>query len=128
MAGVARLSVVPLKFAARRFSPKSAKLNLMKENLEQFDNSAAFAARLDAADALRDFREKFYIPKQSNGADTLYFTGNSLGLQPKTARAHIEQEGTLSERRRRNPSNTGNAIATNAQVDGSGTDDNGAVG
>jgi kynureninase len=39
-----------------------------------------------------DFREKFYIPKQSNGEDVLYFTGNSLGLQPKTTREYIEQE------------------------------------
>lgn len=64
----------------------------MKDTLQQFENSAAFAARLDAADALKHFREKFYIPKQANGEDVLYFTGNSLGLQPRTARAYIEQE------------------------------------
>lgn len=64
----------------------------MKDTFLNFENSAEFAADLDAADALRDFREKFYIPKHTNGEDTLYFTGNSLGLQPKTARAYIEQE------------------------------------
>lgn len=41
---------------------------------------------------LQNFREKFHIPKQPDGEDVLYFTGNSLGLQPKTTRAYIEQE------------------------------------
>src|SRR5215204_4388501 len=58
----------------------------------QFENSAAFAARMDERDPLRGFREKFHIPRQAGGEDVLYFTGNSLGLQPKTARAYIEQE------------------------------------
>lgn len=47
---------------------------------------------MDEKDSLKHFRERFYIPKQSNGEDVIYFTGNSLGLQPKTARAFIEQE------------------------------------
>lgn len=47
---------------------------------------------MDKTDALRHFREKFYIPKQAGGEDVLYFTGNSLGLQPKTVRAAVEQE------------------------------------
>jgi len=64
----------------------------MNDTTLQFENSAAFAARIDERDALKSFREKFYIPKQASGEDVLYFTGNSLGLQPKTARAYIEQE------------------------------------
>ena len=64
----------------------------MKATTPQFENSAAFAAETDARDALRHFRERFYIPKQESGADVLYFTGNSLGLQPKTVREYIEQE------------------------------------
>jgi kynureninase len=64
----------------------------MKDMTRQFENSAACAAALDAADPLKDFRARFYVPKQSNGDDVLYFTGNSLGLQPKTAREYIEQE------------------------------------
>ncbi len=60
--------------------------------MAEFDNSAAFAAGRDAADPLKRFREKFYIPKLSDGADAIYFTGNSLGLQPQTTRAYIEQE------------------------------------
>jgi kynureninase len=58
----------------------------------KFEASPAFAAGLDARDPLSRFREKFHIPKQPDGADVLYFTGNSLGLQPKTARAYLEQE------------------------------------
>jgi kynureninase len=58
----------------------------------KFETSASFAAEMDTRDFLRKFREKFYIPKKSNGEDVLYFTGNSLGLQPKTARQYIEQE------------------------------------
>lgn len=37
---------------------------------------------LDQADELKEFRNEFYFP-QHNGKDCLYFTGNSLGLQPK---------------------------------------------
>ncbi len=47
---------------------------------------------MDEADSLRAFRAKFHIPKQSNGEDVVYLTGNSLGLQPKTTRSYIEQE------------------------------------
>ena len=50
-----------------------------------------FAAQADEADPLRSYREKFHIP-QHNGKDTVYFTGNSLGLQPKSAREVIDQE------------------------------------
>lgn len=57
-----------------------------------FEASASFAAKMDSADALKNFREKFYIPRQANGDDVIYFTGNSLGLQPKLTRKYIEQE------------------------------------
>ncbi len=57
-----------------------------------FETTESFAKNLDAQDLLRNYREKFYIPKQVNSEDVLYFTGNSLGLQPKTVRAFIEQE------------------------------------
>jgi kynureninase len=57
-----------------------------------FEASASFAAEMDANDPLKNFREKFYIPKQANGEDVLYFTGNSLGLQPRATRSYIEQE------------------------------------
>jgi kynureninase len=57
-----------------------------------YEASESFARQMDEHDALKHFRDKFYFPKQSSGGDILYFTGNSLGLQPKTVRAHIEQE------------------------------------
>lgn len=49
------------------------------------------ARELDSADPLSHFRERFHIP-QHQGADAMYFTGNSLGLQPKAAKAALEVE------------------------------------
>ena len=63
----------------------------MSETIK-FEVSAIFAAKMDAKDPLKNFREKFYIPKKTDGDEVLYFTGNSLGLQPKTARSYIDQE------------------------------------
>lgn len=60
--------------------------------MQNFELTETFAQKLDEADSLKHFRERFYIPKTESGADVLYFTGNSLGLQPKTARGFIEQE------------------------------------
>lgn len=57
-----------------------------------FQNTAEFAAELDASDPLAHFRDRFHIPLDANGDKVLYFTGNSLGLQPKTAREFICQE------------------------------------
>jgi len=56
-----------------------------------FENSLSFAQSLDANDRLASFRDRFYFP-QHNGKDMLYFTGNSLGLQPKSVRESINQE------------------------------------
>ena len=64
----------------------------MQTQTLRFEASANFATELDARDSLKNFRDKFYIPKQSDGEDVLYFTGNSLGLQPKRTREYIEQE------------------------------------
>jgi kynureninase len=64
----------------------------MSAQSQSFDNSASFARKLDERDSLKHFRERFYMPKQANGEDVLYFTGNSLGLQPKTTRGYIDQE------------------------------------
>ena len=57
----------------------------------KYQNNLEFAKKLDAKDPLRQFRDKFFIP-QHNGKDSVYFTGNSLGLQPKTAAAYVQQE------------------------------------
>ena len=54
-------------------------------------NTLQYAQQLDKEDALSHFRERFFIP-QVNGNDAVYFTGNSLGLQPKTTREYINTE------------------------------------
>ncbi len=59
--------------------------------LPQYDLSLDFAVMMDEQDPLRHFREQYHFP-QYEGQNVLYFCGNSLGLQPKTARAYIERE------------------------------------
>ncbi|WP_257172277.1 kynureninase [Colwellia sp. M166] len=51
--------------------------------------SLAYAQNLDQNDPLAAMREHFSIPKQADGSNEYYFTGNSLGLQPKLARAAV---------------------------------------
>lgn len=58
----------------------------------EFKSTKEFAAELDANDPLKQYRQKFLIPKKANGEDVIYFAGNSLGLQPKSVRAYVEQE------------------------------------
>jgi kynureninase len=57
----------------------------------EYENSQSFAKQMDANDPLQEYRSRFYIP-QVNGKDAVYFTGNSLGLQPKTTATYIQQE------------------------------------
>ena len=59
--------------------------------MTNFTNSLEFAKQLDSQDSLHSYRSKFYIP-QHEGHDMVYFTGNSLGLQPKTTKDYIQQE------------------------------------
>jgi kynureninase len=47
---------------------------------------------LDSVNSIQNFRSRFHIPKNADGSDVVYLTGNSLGLQPKTARKYIEEE------------------------------------
>jgi kynureninase len=51
-----------------------------------------FAIEQDKTDPLASYRSRFFIPKQQNGEDVIYFAGNSLGLQPKSVREYVEQE------------------------------------
>ncbi|MCH7675277.1 kynureninase [candidate division KSB1 bacterium] len=57
-----------------------------------FKTDRSFALELDAKDPLAKYRDQFHIPKQDNGEDCIYFCGNSLGLQPKTAKAYVNEE------------------------------------
>ena len=56
-----------------------------------YENSLAYAQQMDAEDPLKGYRSQFHMP-QVNGRDSFYFTGNSLGLQPKTVRSYVEEE------------------------------------
>jgi kynureninase len=60
--------------------------------LKAFKPHLDYALDLDQNDALSNYRNAFHIPKDDNGNDWLYFTGNSLGLQPKSTQSAIEQE------------------------------------
>ena len=53
--------------------------------MTEFEQSLEFAKTMDLADPLAKFRAMFHYPKS-----VIYFCGNSLGLQPKTARTEIE--------------------------------------
>ena len=55
-----------------------------------FENSLAFAQQLDAQDPLKQYQKEFSFP-QVNGKKVIYFTGNSLGLQPKSARTYVDE-------------------------------------
>ncbi len=57
----------------------------------KYENTIAFAKAQDAADPLKKFRERFYFPQMS-GRKVIYFTGNSLGLQPKTTQDFVLKE------------------------------------
>ena len=54
-------------------------------------NSLEFAKEMDLNDPLKKYRDLFYMPR-INGIDNVYFTGNSLGLQPKSTKSYIEKE------------------------------------
>lgn len=61
-------------------------------NKRDYQPGSEFASALDDADPMREFRDRFNFPDSSDGLELIYFTGNSLGLQPKTAREYIDQE------------------------------------
>src|SRR5690606_20000784 len=50
-----------------------------------------YARSLDQMDTLFPFRERFHFP-QHEGKDTVYFCGNSLGLQPKSVQYLMQAE------------------------------------
>jgi kynureninase len=56
-----------------------------------FEATLSFAKSLDEKDGLARFKNEFYFP-QVNGKDSIYFCGNSLGLQAKKVEAAIQQE------------------------------------
>src|SRR5690606_2412342 len=55
-----------------------------------FQNTREFARELDTQDELNRYREEFEFPKV-NGKQVIYFTGNSLGLQPKRTKQYVDE-------------------------------------
>ena len=58
----------------------------------KFETGRDFALAMTTADPLAPYRDRFHIPKTPGGSDCVYLCGHSLGLQPKSARAYVEQE------------------------------------
>lgn len=59
--------------------------------MNQFQHDLSQVRAFDGADALSKYRKSFHIPI-IDGKEVIYFTGNSLGLQPKGVREAINQE------------------------------------
>ncbi len=60
--------------------------------MSTYKTGLEYAVQQDLLDELSEYREQFHIPKDENGKNWLYFTGNSLGLQPKSTKNYINQE------------------------------------
>lgn len=57
----------------------------------ELDQILREARSLDQQDPLSGFRQRFHIPKHGE-QESIYFCGNSLGLQPKTVEKFISEE------------------------------------
>lgn len=57
----------------------------------QFENTLAFAQKMDENDPLKAYRERFLFPNFL-AKPIIYFTGNSLGLQPRSTKDYIQKE------------------------------------
>jgi len=57
----------------------------------KYINSLDFAKDTDSKDPLKKFRKKFLFPKHGS-KEVLYFTGNSLGLQPASVGKYLQAE------------------------------------
>lgn len=60
--------------------------------MSNYKTGLEFAKYQDAKDSLSKYRNQFHIPKNKDGKDLIYMTGNSLGLQPITTKSYINQE------------------------------------
>ncbi len=57
----------------------------------KYQNTLEFSREMDEKDPLKSFRDRFYFPN-FHSKEVVYFTGNSLGLQPKTTEKYIKEE------------------------------------
>ena len=74
----------------RAFDFKIEIVFLPKFQNMQFENSREFATQLDKEDKLSKYRNEFIFPRV-NGKEVIYFVGNSLGLQPKSAQKYVDE-------------------------------------
>lgn len=58
-------------------------------NMGDYNLGKSFALEMDAKDPLANYRDRFLLPHAENNP-AIYFLGNSLGLQPKSAREHVK--------------------------------------
>mgnify|MGYP001213681333 FL=1 len=56
-----------------------------------FENTLDFAKEMDNQDPLKEYRNRFHFP-DFHEKTIRYFTGNSLGLQPKSTKQYIQEE------------------------------------
>lgn len=56
----------------------------------EFRNTREFAQSLDKVDPLANYKDEFIFP-EINKKKVIYFTGNSLGLQPKSAKKYVDE-------------------------------------
>lgn len=57
-----------------------------------YTTDKSYAKDADKNDPLKDFRNRFHIPRDKDHKDVIYLCGNSLGLQPFITKSYIEQE------------------------------------
>lgn len=60
-----------------------------------YENSLSFARSLDQKDHLSSYRNEFHYPKDDHENELIYFCGNSLGLQPKSASKQMDKEFSM---------------------------------
>lgn len=80
-----------MNYCARTLEENIYYLHLpLKTETMTFENSLDFAKKLDLQDPLNTYRDEFIFPLV-NGKKVIYFTGNSLGLQPKRTKAYVDE-------------------------------------
>jgi kynureninase len=60
-----------------------------KKTVSNYKSGLDFALEQDQKDELASYRNQFHFPKDKNGRDCIYMTGNSLGLQPKSTKDYV---------------------------------------
>ena len=57
----------------------------------EFKNTLSYAQNRDQKDPINKYRNEFFFPSFHKN-EVVYFTGNSLGLQPKSSKDYIQKE------------------------------------